>query len=100
MDFVHKWRERVPVLPERIEPEAMDLFSWDVTNADGLQRIYLTIYHKGSQDSFTIMRTTWRANEMTDLYFMRGVSSPYARGARGADGSSNSWDGYRVYRRP
>lgn len=99
VDYVRKWRARIPVLPERMEQENRNQFSWDISDQGDQQRIYLTIYHQKPQDTFTIMRTSWREGGVVDLYFIWGIANPYASSGRQLDSFQDSWNSWRSRRR-
>jgi len=90
-DLIKKWRPRIIHLPEWGAPTSTELFKWELRDDVDSQTVYLTIYHKNPPDTFTILRTTWQGNQMTDIAFMRGFTAPFQPNQTGR----NSWGGGR-----
>lgn len=72
LDFIQKWRERIPVLSERPNLEDENGSSWIVLENEEARTIAITFHHDVPENSLTIMKITWVDEQITNLSFTRG----------------------------
>ena len=72
LDFIGKWRDRIPDLATQADaPAALDS-SWVVLDNGGNRTLYATFPGPGSADSLTVMRIGWSGGQVADLNFFAG----------------------------
>ena len=73
LDFVKKWRDRIPALPERVDPSSEDGTSWVVLDDGDVRSISITFPRKTPRNGITIMKVTWLGPDVSGLDFLSGV---------------------------
>ena len=75
LDLTRRWRDRIPVLPER--PEFLDeaRSSWVVLENGQARTISITFRDEAPENSITIMRITWVGRNITNLTFAGGFDN-------------------------
>jgi hypothetical protein len=72
LDFVKKWRDRIPTLPVHFDPTADDGSSWVVLDDGYVRTISITFPRKTPRNGITIMKVTWEGSNVSDLNFQSG----------------------------
>ena len=79
LDFIRKWRERIPALPERPFSKDESASSWVVLDNGTSRTIAITFPQEFPEDSFIILKITWVDQEITNLSFMSGFNNVLPR---------------------
>ena len=72
LDLIRKWRDRIPTLPEAIDPAIHDGAAWVVLDDGASRTLSITFPSKTPANGITIMKVSWRGQDVSDLNFMSG----------------------------
>lgn len=94
LDLIKKWRDKVPILPEK--PASVDESgsSWVVLENGPSRTISITFHHEVPENSITIMSITWVDQKVTNLSFAGGFDNVLHRGNNHRRGGFSHPDGH------
>jgi hypothetical protein len=75
LDYVAKWRPRVPVLPYAQDSEEESDSTWCVIDGDGTRATSVTFHHPVPENAITILTIRWEDQQIASLTFMRGFEN-------------------------